>query len=525
MSLARNNLHCFKTIAALQLFLRQARSAGQTIGFVPTMGSLHAGHLSLIERARQENGVVVVSIFVNPLQFGPQEDLARYPRPWEDDRALCEQAGVNALFVPTVQALYGLGADQPGLPPHLTQVQPPQSLMSGLCGRSRPGHFQGVATVVTKLLSIVAPDKAYFGQKDAQQLAIIRQVVHDLNLPGEIVMCPIIRAPSGLALSSRNQYLSPIERDWAAHLYQGLLKAQLAFRAGERFSATLVQIVEAELEPIPGIQLDYVELVHPMTLETLEVVEDEALLALAAQVGSARLIDNLLLRSRQPIIALDGPAGAGKSTVARLVAQALGLLYLDTGAMYRAFTWFVLHAGVNPKDEPAVAELIGDCNIELHRAEDNRLLVWVNGQDVTTPIRTAAVTAQVSTVAAQAAVRKALVQQQQAYGHRGGIVVDGRDIGTHVFPDAELKIFMTASVQERARRRWLDLEALSQPLPDLAELERSIAQRDYQDSHRAIAPLRQAEDAIELNTDHLSVEEVLSKIVGLYRERLAAADR
>jgi pantoate ligase / CMP/dCMP kinase len=541
-------LRCFKTVAGLQRYLAQRsdgqrsdgqRSDGQRsaqigpaqlrIGFVPTMGALHAGHRSLMARARRENDLVVVSIFVNPLQFRPGEDLDRYPRPLAADQALCEAAGVDVLFLPTVEQLYaeqlyGDAESQAGLSPAQTQVHPPAALTTVMCGRSRPGHFQGVATVVTKLLSIVRPSNSYFGQKDAQQLAILRRIHQDLNLSGTIVGCPIVREPSGLALSSRNQYLSEPEREMACTLSRSLLKAQESFCQGERIGATLVQIAKTVLDSVPNLQTDYVVLVHPMTLETLTVVEDDALLAVAAQVGPARLIDNLLLRSRQPIIALDGPAGAGKSTVARRVAQELGLLYLDTGAMYRALTWFVLESGTAVEDEATVAELISECHIELRRAPmtdhlTDHLTVWVNGQDVTTAIRSTRVTSQVSAVAAQGAVRQALVRQQQTYGRAGGIVVDGRDIGTHVFPDAELKVFVTASVQERARRRMGDLKTLGQTLPSLEALERAIADRDYQDSNRAIAPLRRAEDALELTTDALTIEAVTDQIVAWYHER------
>jgi pantoate ligase/cytidylate kinase len=478
------------------------------------MGALHAGHISLIERARRENKLVVVSVFVNPLQFGPTEDFSRYPRQLERDRHLCEQVGVDVLFAPTPEEM-GV------IPPTPTQVQPPLAMMSRLCGAFRPGHFEGVATIVTKLLNLVQPDRAYFGQKDAQQVAIIRQLVKDLNLPVEIKACPIIREASGLALSSRNQYLSDEEKSQAATLYQGLAKAQKLFRTGERLSATLIQAVKLELANVPVIHPEYIELVDPITLEPLETVTDQGLLALAARLGSTRLIDNCILRDRKSMIAIDGPAGAGKSTVARKVAEVLNLFYLDTGAMYRALTWFILQSGVDLNDEPTVAELASQCRIDFNSDDALQPSVFVNGRDVTWDIRTPEVTAQVSTIAAQGAVREALVKQQQAYGRRGGIVVDGRDIGTHVFPDAELKIYLTASIQERARRRQLDLQNLGQPELSLSELEHSIAERDRKDSTRAIAPLRKAEDAIEIQTDNLTIDEVLGAIVSLYQERAA----
>jgi pantoate ligase/cytidylate kinase len=484
-----------------------------TVGFVPTMGALHSGHLSLIERARQENHLVVVSIFVNPLQFGVNEDFSRYPRTLERDRALCEAAGVDVIFAPSAVEM---GVN----PPTPTRVQPAIELTSKLCGAARPGHFEGVATIVTKFLNLVQPDRAYFGQKDAQQVAIIQQLVKDLNLPVTLVACPIVRESSGLALSSRNQYLSHEERINAVALYQGLSQAEKLFRSGERVSATLVQAVKQELEKVPTLQPEYIELVDPMTLKTLETVTDEGLLALAARLGSTRLIDNCILRDRRPIVAIDGPAGAGKSTVARGVAAHLGLFYLDTGAMYRALTWFVLQSGADLNDQPIVAELAHQCEIDF-QTDTETPIVFVNGKDVTQAIRTPEVTAHVSTIAAQAAVREALVKQQQNYGRRGGIVVDGRDIGTHVFPDAEVKIYLTASIQERARRRQLDLKNLGQPDADLAELEQAIFERDRKDSTRVISPLRKAADAIEIQSDNLSASEVLNLIVGLYQQKTA----
>ena len=484
------------------------------VGLVPTMGALHAGHLSLIQQARRENKIVVVSIFVNPLQFAPNEDLQCYPRNLEQDRLLCEQAGVEVLFAPTASEL-GITHQSPDA----TQVQPPASMISGLCGRTRGGHFAGVATIVTKLLNLVQPNRAYFGQKDAQQVAIIRQMVTDLNLPVEIVACPIVRESSGLALSSRNQYLTEVQKQQATVLHRGLLQAKRAFEEGERLSQMLVSVVKSELASVPTIAPEYIELVHPTTLVSLEKVEDLGLLAIAARIGSTRLIDNIMLYNRKPIVAIDGPAGAGKSTVARQVAQALGLLYLDTGAMYRALTWLVLQSGIPTNDEPAVAELVSQCEISL-TGEPAAIQVYIDGQDVTQVIRSLEVTATVSTIAAQPAVRQELVRQQRRYGHGGSIVIEGRDIGTFVFPNAEVKIYLTASVQERARRRQLDLINQGKGEISLDELEQAIYERDRKDSTRALAPLRKAADAIELQTDGLSIAEVVDRIVALYGERV-----
>jgi pantoate ligase/cytidylate kinase len=500
--------------------------AAQSVGLVPTMGALHAGHLSLVRRARRENQIVVVSIFVNPLQFGPNEDFQRYPRTLESDRQICEEAGVDVIFAPAPSELYE--TDQSIQGDRLTQVIPPAEMISGLCGRSRPGHFEGVATIVTKLLNLVQPNRAYFGQKDAQQLAILKRVVSDLNIPVEIVACPIVREENGLALSSRNQYLSSTEKQQATVLYRSLKRAESLFSKGQCDRSSLLDVVRAEIATVPSVQLEYAELVHPISMTPLDYVEDAGLLAIAAHIGSTRLIDNIVLRRRQPIIAIDGPAGAGKSTVARLVAQHLHLLYLDSGAMYRAITWFVLQSETAIDDEAGIAELTSQCQIRLTEDSEPRetsssipasCQVWVNGQNVTQAIRSPEVTANVSAIAAQPAVRRELVKQQQEYGRRGGVVMDGRDIGTYVFPNAELKIFLTASVQERARRRQQDLKNMGQAEVSLEDLEHSIYQRDFKDSTRSISPLRKAADAIEIQTDALTIEDVTDKIIGLFESK------
>jgi pantoate ligase / CMP/dCMP kinase len=493
----------FETILGLRCYLDALPTA--TIGFVPTMGALHLGHRSLIDRARQENDIVVVSIFVNPLQFAPGEDLDKYPRQLTADRQLCNEAGVDALFMPTSTSL--------NLTPDLTQVLPPISLTSGLCGRSRPSHFSGVATIVTKLLQIVRPTNSYFGQKDAQQLAIIRKLVQDLYLPGRIVTCPIIRAANGLALSSRNQYLTTAQQADAATIYGSLQQAQELFRQGQRQANDLKNAVEGALQVKPEIRLEYLELVDPQTMANLESIESSGLLAIAARVDNTRLIDNLLLTQQSPIIAIDGPAGAGKSTVTKLVAKTLGLQFLDTGAMYRAVTWLVLTAQIPLDSAAEIAELVAKSQIEL---QGDRVLI--NGQDISTEIRSLEVTSKVSAIAALGSVRTALVQQQQSIGRNGGIVAEGRDMCTHVFPDAGVKIFLTATVGERARRRLADLHANGDIDISLAELEASIAERDRLDSTRAIAPLKKAATATEIVTDGMSIEQVVAEIVGLYRK-------
>ncbi|WP_017314813.1 bifunctional pantoate--beta-alanine ligase/(d)CMP kinase [Mastigocladopsis repens] len=528
------------TVAALRCYLAKHRFENQlvnqvqplpfevtarpktAVGLVPTMGALHEGHLSLIQRARQENAMVIVSIFVNPLQFSPNEDYQYYPRTLDQDRKLCEQAGVDAIFAPTPEEI-GI-AEKSIQESKVTQVIPPSAMISGLCGRFRLGHFQGVATIVTKLFNLVQPDRAYFGQKDGQQLALIKRLVADLNFPIEIVACPTVREASGLALSSRNQYLTATQKQQAAVLYRGLQKAEATFRTGERDCTALIAVVQQEIAMVSSVSVEYIELVEPNTLMPIEEkIEEEGMIAIAARLGSTRLIDNTILRDRKPIIAIDGPAGAGKSTVARQVAAKLNLVFLDTGAMYRAVTWLVQQKGIPLDDECAIAELANQCVIELAPGQDLQTpaRVCINDIDVTQTIRSIEVTSKVSAIAAQIAVRQALVKQQQSWGKKGGLVAEGRDIGTQVFPDAEVKIFLTASVSERARRRQQDYQKQGQTEVSLAQLEKDIAERDWKDSTRNVSPLQKAADAVEIKTDGMSVSEVAEQIVDYYQQRLS----
>lgn len=521
----------FTAIAPLQEFLNH-RSVGKSVGLVPTMGALHKGHRSLIERARQENDCVVVSIFVNPLQFGAGEDYGQYPHSLESDQKLCQEAGADAIFAPSAAEILG-NKDHP-----MTQIVPPPEITNILCGRSRPGHFTGVATIVTKLLHIVQPQRAYFGQKDGQQLLILRQLVKDLNFSVQVVGCPTVREASGLAYSSRNRYLTLVQLDAAAALHGSLQLGAAAFNHGEKDSAVIVAKVREYLAKQQLLKVEYVELVNAATLQSLtylagDDIKDGAMLAIAAQIGSTRLIDNMILYSdqpiqisglltdRQPIVAIDGPAGAGKSTVARIAARKLGLLYLDTGAMYRAVTWAVLQAEIKIADTEAIAAIVRNLNIQLLPSSSPDLppQVLLNGSDVTREIRTQLVTGHVAAIAAQPVVRQILVQKQQELGKQGGVVMEGRDIGTQVFPQAEVKIFLTATVQERAKRRQQDLLLQGEPLDGIEVIEEAIRERDYKDSNRAISPLKKADDAIEVNTDGLSVEEVVERIVDLYRLR------
>jgi pantoate--beta-alanine ligase len=275
-------------IAPLRDAVAEARRRGRTIGLVPTMGALHAGHISLVETARAENGCVVVSIFVNPMQFGPKEDLNRYPRPLERDLELSGAAGVDLVFHPRPEVMY---------PPGYRSFVEVTGLQDVLCGAARPGHFRGVATIVLKLFNLVQPDRVYFGQKDAQQVRIIQQMVRDLNVPAEVRVCPIVREADGLALSSRNGYLEAEERRGATVLYRALTEARRRIEAGERDAAVVRQVMAEQIASVGGAVLDYAAVVDADTLQApVQIVAGRpVLLAVAVRFGSTRLIDNLLI--------------------------------------------------------------------------------------------------------------------------------------------------------------------------------------------------------------------------------------
>jgi pantoate--beta-alanine ligase len=272
------------TVAQLRELIQTAKSQGMTVGFVPTMGYFHEGHLSLMRRAKQENALVVVSLFVNPIQFGPNEDFSRYPRDFNRDRSLAESVGVDLFFCPEVDEMYPAGFQ--------TTVDVAE-LAKGMCGASRPGHFRGVATVVLKLLNMVEPDQAYFGEKDAQQLRVIKRMVIDLNLKLEVIGCPIVRESDGLAMSSRNVYLNPVERQASLVLHHTLERAGELIRNGERdaekLQVQLLLIIKAE----PLADLDYLVILDSDTLQPVACLQGTILVALAVRIGKTRLIDNM----------------------------------------------------------------------------------------------------------------------------------------------------------------------------------------------------------------------------------------
>lgn len=275
-----------KVVHSIEACRAERAQLAEPLGLVPTMGALHEGHLSLARRAREECAAVAMSIFVNPTQFGPQEDFARYPRPIERDLELARDAGVDLVFHPAPETMY-----PPGFATWVEVGGPARRWE----GEHRPGHFRGVATVVAKLLTIIGPQRAYFGEKDYQQLQVVRRLVADLNLPVEIVGCPIVREPDGLALSSRNVYLTPEARPRAAALYRALEAGRQAAADGERDAAAVRETIEAVLRATPGLEIDYVALVDPLTLEPVERLDAPARALIAARLGSVRLIDNIAI--------------------------------------------------------------------------------------------------------------------------------------------------------------------------------------------------------------------------------------
>ncbi|QNU66859.1 pantoate--beta-alanine ligase [Ruminiclostridium herbifermentans] len=271
------------TVQEVRQIVKAWRKEGLSIGFVPTMGYLHEGHQSLIQRAVLENDRVVVSIFVNPMQFGPQEDLESYPRDLEHDAAICEETGAHLIFHPEPEEMY--------LPDFCSFVDM-NGLTKGLCGKSRPVHFRGVCTVVNKLFNIVGADRAYFGEKDAQQLAVIRRMVRDLNMDIEIVGCPIIREEDGLAKSSRNTYLNELERKAALILHKSLTIGKRLLESGERDANTIISCITEKINTEPLAKIDYVDVVDALSLEKVDKIERSVLVAIAVYIGKTRLIDN-----------------------------------------------------------------------------------------------------------------------------------------------------------------------------------------------------------------------------------------
>jgi len=501
----------FQTNAELNNWLSEQNSA---IIFIPTMGGLHPGHQYLIkqakEREKNSNQIILVSIFVNPLQFSKGEDFTKYPRNINKDAELAFLAGADAIWAPDYIEVFPGGEDS-----HF-KIQVPPTLSNKLCGAERKGHFDGVATVIIRLIKIIKPDKLILGEKDWQQLIIIRKLFQELSIPIRIESFATQRDQNGFAYSSRNSYLSNSERLNAQTLPKIIQEAKDDFVKDKEIS---LQKIESKLKQ-SNLEIEYIKIVDAFSLKEKNNLHGICLLAAAVRCGSTRLIDHTFLMHRKPIIAIDGPAGAGKSTVTKEFAKRLGFIYLDTGAMYRAVTWLILTNSIDPNNEVEIKSILKDANIEFNNANLDEQKIFINNTDVTEKIRSPEVTSIVSEIAKQQFVRELLTVKQQLIGNNGGLVAEGRDIGTAVFPDADVKIFLTATAKERAKRRSLDLEKRGYEYTSIEVLEKEIKERDKKDSERELAPLRKAQDAIELVTDGLNIEDVLKEMTYIFRSKI-----
>ena len=501
----------FQTNAELKDWLSEQNS---TIIFIPTMGGLHPGHQYLIQKAKErktsKNQIILVSIFVNPLQFSRGEDFKKYPRNLNRDAELAFIAGADAVWAPTHGEVFPGGEDS-----HF-KIQVPQTLHNKLCGAKRKGHFDGVATVIIRLIKIIKPEKLILGEKDWQQLIIIRKLFQELSIPIRIESFATQRDKSGFAYSSRNSYLNHFERLNAQTLPKVIKEAKDDFVRNKRINLNKIDFKLKQ----SNLEVEYIKVVDAFSLKEKENITGICLLAAAVRCGSTRLIDHTFLMNRKPIIAIDGPAGAGKSTVTKEFAKRLGFIYLDTGAMYRAVTWLILKNSINPSNQVAIKKILKDAKLEFKNSKFGEQKIFINNTDVTKEIRSPEVTSIVSEIAKQEFVRELLTRKQQVIGDNGGLIAEGRDIGTAVFPDADVKIFLTATTKERAKRRSLDLEKRGYEYASLEYLEKEIKERDKKDSEREIAPLKKAQDAIELVTDGMNIEDVLKELIYIFRSKI-----
>ncbi len=487
------------------------RNLKSNINFIPTMGNLHYGHQKLISTAKNDNSNFnLVSIFINPLQFDNKSDLENYPKTIDNDIKISFSSGADVIFIPATEDIY------PSNNKNIKFLKASIELSSALCGLNRTGHFDGVCTVVYRLLNIIKPKNLYLGEKDWQQLLILKNLVQTNKLNISIKSIPTQRDFDGIPLSSRNINLSQKERKLIRFFSNELLIAKNNFKKEKKIN--LKEITKKLSEE--KILIEYLEHLHPYTLKNLEVDDNISILAGAIRCGEIRLIDHVFLMKRSPIIAIDGPAGSGKSTVTKLIANKLKLLYLDTGAMYRALSWLLIKEKIDYKKEKQLNNILKDISIVFKSNTNSNQDVFINNYCVTEEIRSQKISSIVSQISAIKEVRKFLVEEQRKIGKSGGLVAEGRDIGTTVFPDAELKIFLTASIDERAKRRKSDKKSKDSNEIDLNKLKELIKKRDFEDSNRESSPLIKANDAIEIITDGFSINEVVDKIIDLYNDKI-----
>ena len=477
------------------------------INFIPTMGNLHDGHQKLISISKSSTcNINLVSIFVNPLQFDSKEDLKRYPRSIDKDIEIAFSNGADAIFIPNVIDIF---------PPNdksIGYLKASKELSSALCGLKRVGHFDGVCTVVYRLLKLVQPKNLYLGEKDWQQILIIKNLIEEKNLKINIVSVPTQRDSDGVPFSSRNKLLSKNERNILKIFSKELSHAKNIFKKDKKID--LKQLTK-KLES-KNISVEYLEHLNPYSLKKVQAKDNLSILAGAIKCGQTRLIDHVFLMKRNPIIAIDGPAGSGKSTITKLIAKELNLLYLDTGAMYRAISWLFKKEKIDYDKDSELKKILNDISIIFKSNSLSQQDVFINNFCVTEAIRSQEISSIVSKISSIKKVREFLVNEQRKIGQSGGLVAEGRDIGTTVFPDAELKIFLTASIDERAKRRKSELELRGTEEIDFNQLRELIRNRDFEDSTRKISPLKKANDAIEILTDGFSINEVAEKIIQIY---------
>ncbi|MCR8539161.1 MAG: bifunctional pantoate--beta-alanine ligase/(d)CMP kinase [Prochlorococcus marinus CUG1439] len=487
------------------------RNINSDINFIPTMGNLHNGHTKLISTAKKDNSNVnLVSIFINPLQFDNKSDLENYPKTIDNDIKIAFSHGADAIFIPSNEDIY------PPNNKNIKFLKASIELSSALCGLNRIGHFDGVCTVIYRLLNLVKPKNLYLGEKDWQQLVILKNLVITKKLNIAIKSIPTQRDFDGIPLSSRNVHLSKNERELVRLFSNHLLLAKKKFKQEKKINIKeIIKKLSAE-----KISIEYLEHLHPYTLKNTEDEDNISILAGAIRCGETRLIDHVFLMKRSPIIAIDGPAGSGKSTVTKLIAKKLKLLYLDTGAMYRALSWLLIKENIDYKKEQELNNILKDISIIFKSNANAHQDVFINNYCVTEEIRSQEISAIVSKISSLKEVRKFLVEEQRKIGESGGLVAEGRDIGTTVFPDAELKIFLTASIDERAKRRKSDKQSKDSQDIDLKTLKELIKKRDFEDSNREISPLKKANDAIEILSDGYSINAIVDKIIYLYNEKI-----
>ena len=503
-----NNL----TIRKTEELEQWRRTLKNDINFIPTMGNLHDGHKKLISTAKNSNCYAnLVSIFVNPLQFENKDDFINYPKTVEEDIEIAFSSGADAIFIPNTNDIF-----PPFNNKSICYVKASKELSSALCGLTREGHFDGVCTVVYRLLKFIEPKNLYLGEKDWQQLLILKNLVLEKKLKVNVLSIPTQRDSDGVPFSSRNNLLSKSERKILQFFSNELFNAKKVFKKDKNID--LKQITKKFKSK--NISIEYLEHLNPYNLKTVQHRDNISILAGAIKCGKTRLIDHVFLMKRKPIIAIDGPAGSGKSTITKLLAKELNLLYLDTGAMYRSLSWLILKEKTDYSNVSDLKKILSDISIIFKSNSISQQDVYINNFCVTNEIRSQEISSVVSKISSIKEIRETLVSEQRKFGESGGLVAEGRDIGTTVFPDAEIKIFLTASIDERAKRRKSELEVIESKEINFNQLRELIIKRDYEDSTREISPLKKAKDAIELVTDGYSINEVVNQIINIYNSKI-----